>query len=420
MRMISRVICVFEVAWISRVLDDSMRTRRLSAYTVAVLRNILLSVGVVCVGALLVFGLSRGGLLPRSPYPFESSKHYLLAGMASCSSALEVGWRAGCLQRLAAKIVGRYGVSATLVAVTDAQSDPVVALRCHAMMHYVGYDALNKATSIQEAYAQCAQQQACGRGCVHGVFEGYIVNHGNKMTAETIRSLCDNPSFDPYTRESCAHGVGHGLMLLEANEVIPAVALCDSFAEAPDRAACEDGVFMEQAFTNGRPKNKDGTVDTRTASTFCNRIPEGIRAICDGWTGVIISRGNAGYDGMARYCASVPAARQEMCYYMLGAKISWRRQQSVAADAPCRSVPAGAMMRSCVEGTIRSLIDGTLEGVKRAARLCESVEPSERSQCLAALTVTLDYYYPERDGAWCRSLGVSPTATEACTRGTRP
>lgn len=120
------------------------------------------------------------------------------------------------------------------------RGDAEIARSCHGLAHEIGRLAYKKYQNFQTAFSY--QDDVCANGYVHGVIEAHFAVITD-VYAE-IQKICSAADL------SCIHGVGHGIMYFQANDVPKALNLCETFGGSSQIIACSEAVFHENFETN--------------------------------------------------------------------------------------------------------------------------------------------------------------------------
>lgn len=114
----------------------------------------------------------------------------------------------------------------------------------HDYSHVIGISAWRPGQDLGEAYEQCTE--LFQSGCYHGVVQVYLSAKG--ISEESVPGLCDSIAGarrDLFLRFQCVHGIGHGMVMLNANHLPMALEGCDLLRDTWDRDSCYGGAFME-------------------------------------------------------------------------------------------------------------------------------------------------------------------------------
>ena len=204
--------------------------------------------------------------------------------------------------------------------------------RSHAISHEAGYYLYE--TKGLEGIGEC--KNYFNGGCVHGLLERYIADHGISDLTDIIK-VCLNARTLHEARE-CPHGAGHGFLLIAGYANLPqAVRQCESSfkGDALATSDCFDGVFMENNFGpfNAPPSDRWYKPDDPQYPCDDSRISADKAAHDSCW--FMQSQATLGkimyprFDGdvskVATYCAAISSRDdQTMCYLGLSRQIQSR------------------------------------------------------------------------------------------------
>lgn len=131
------------------------------------------------------------------------------------------------------------GIKKTMVLLARVmEQDPEVTAVCHGLAHKIGHAAYDEVglQALQDA------NDLCGSGYFHGVIERHFANSADVLT--TFKDICSPQD------GRCFHGLGHGLMFANKNDLPESIALCDQLQTRAQKVQCSEGVFMENFNSN--------------------------------------------------------------------------------------------------------------------------------------------------------------------------
>ena len=127
---------------------------------------------------------------------------------------------------------------------------------CHPIVHEIGHAAVARyGPKLSEVYAR--GDPYCSAGYFHGVTEQIIVDRGARSFVAAPDALCAD--LGGHARHSiyhrnCAHGIGHGFMLVRRGELPAALQTCDTLTDSWEQRSCYGGVFMQNVMALGESK----------------------------------------------------------------------------------------------------------------------------------------------------------------------
>lgn len=133
------------------------------------------------------------------------------------------------------------------------KTNPNVKSMCHQITHIIGRAAAKKYSEVGKAFQD--GDSFCWSGYYHGVMEGVLSEYSMNSLKDKIKSICSNISgkesysFDYY---NCVHGLGHGIMYMNGNELFDALKVCEYLDGWWEQNSCYGGVFMENVITDDK------------------------------------------------------------------------------------------------------------------------------------------------------------------------
>ena len=255
-------------------------------------------------------------LVAGAPAPAQSPDD---ARVKQCASQHPVGVaRAHCLAPWLEDIVARQGAGTAMQAAERLVRSGVMN-DCHVMAHTVGHASWRKTRELRAAFGACSTN--CIQGCWHGVVEASMMGPARQRieTKQTL-AFCDALGQRTLERRQCLHGIGHGIMHQQRNDLQAAVAQCEALGAHDERFQCLGGLWMQWAHF---PAHEG-------AESFRNKAPE--------------------------LCAEVRKDLLGRCAHAVGGAAMFATgHDETRSNAICRRLPS-AQQRECVKG-VRHEID---------------------------------------------------------------
>ena len=135
----------------------------------------------------------------------------------------------------------------------DSAHVPEINAMCHRVSHEIGRISMKQAKNFKEAISQ--QDSFCNSGYLHGVIEEFLSHQ--TITTDTLQKTCPVDSDFSFYDWECWHGIGHGIMYSNDNDVKNALGVCADQENDSAKAACSNGVFMELFSQEQTEKNPD-------------------------------------------------------------------------------------------------------------------------------------------------------------------
>ncbi len=117
--------------------------------------------------------------------------------------------------------------------------DQKISQKCHGFGHRIGRKAFEY-YGFSDSIIH-AREDVCAGGYTHGILEAYFTADGT--LADHPTSAC--ATVDPKRKQSCYHGVGHGLMFHYYDDVAKSLEKCRTLPDDTLKNRCAEGVFME-------------------------------------------------------------------------------------------------------------------------------------------------------------------------------
>ncbi|OGL26201.1 hypothetical protein A3E49_03335 [Candidatus Saccharibacteria bacterium RIFCSPHIGHO2_12_FULL_49_19] len=233
------------------------------------------------------------------------------------------------------------------------ESNSYIYTNCHQIIHVIGRAAGKKYGDLAEAYRN--GNDFCWSGYYHGVVEAIAYDIGPDEFVAKINDICaslresERYKFSHY---NCAHGLGHGLMAIQGNELFVSLSSCDQLKDGWERGSCYGGVFMENIMSEVNPDHHTDYLKDDDLLYPCNAVDVKYAYQC-----YQMQTSHAlkvvGYDfaRIFQLCTTVPAPNDATCFKSLGRDASG----STISDPQrtkdiCMMGPSDEAKRHCVIG----------------------------------------------------------------------
>lgn len=138
--------------------------------------------------------------------------------------------------------------SSIFTVIDTIEADGALSNDCHDLSHDLGHKAyemygFSGAMTFDNPtrLSHTSVDDICAGGYMHGILEEVFLHQPElKNNPEPICS-----SIPENNRDSCFHGVGHGLMFVNNRDVSASLTTCKSLPEFDDEHRCYEGVWME-------------------------------------------------------------------------------------------------------------------------------------------------------------------------------
>lgn len=252
-------------------------------------------------------------------------------------------------------------------------TNPLSRNTCHGVAHQMGHEAFE---AFGFAEAMSYQNGICGSGYAHGVVEArFGLLRGGDLAAAAKDACGERP------RESCAHGVGHGLMVASGLDVPSALGWCETMPAAVV-ADCFDGVFMHALDPEEGGAPKDVERYAAAPAALCAGQPGARGASCAFY--LPRAFGNERLPEAAAACASLPANLRPACEAGVGhAAMKGSVADPAAGLARCDALFGDSPSRdACAEGGLEYLVfEAFAEAAANEAGICDRFSGRDRRVC---------------------------------------
>jgi hypothetical protein len=297
----------------------------------------------------------------------------------------------------------------------------------HDYSHVVGINAWRPGQDLGDAYIQCTE--LFQSGCYHGVVQVYLSAKG--ADSATVADLCDTipaTRTDLFLRFQCVHGIGHGMVMLNASHLPRALAGCDMLRGAWDRDSCYGGAFMEFILAGRGQSHGDHAAhiaaelaaddtmgddhshhgadppvadehaghempeepfDIRRPGDLlypCNAVGEAYQRACYGMqAGVMVEQVGMDFAKVAAGCDGAPAKWIPSCYQGIGTYVSGATTLDAAASINHCNRGNPEYQPWCFIGVVKNFIDVTARPAD-GLDFCQRIESeANRVACYVAV-----------------------------------
>ncbi|MCA1703291.1 MAG: hypothetical protein LC808_08530, partial [Actinobacteria bacterium] len=272
-----------------------------------------------------------------------------------------------CQRRRHAAIVQRAGVDAAFAELKRGyQREGFLRAACHPITHEIGHAAVNRYGKLADAYAR--GDPFCSAGYFHGVTARIIEKIGPGELIDEANRLCGD--LGGHRRHSiyhrnCAHGLGHGFMLVRHYDLRDSLATCDELSDDWERRSCYGGVFMENVMTLGTTRKPTKSLRPDDPLYPCHALDRRYRNMCyQKQTGYALYIRDDDFAAVFKLCGRVERAFRPACHQGLGTNVAVQNLKRVFQERQRTGLTAGTCMSgrdrdaraNCLKGAVRALI----------------------------------------------------------------
>lgn len=271
------------------------------------------------------------------------------------------------------------------------EKNSYVSSQCHQITHVIGYETSKKWESVADAYTE--GDSFCWSGYYHGVLEGVASRIGFENLVREINDICkplaeaERYSFNHY---NCVHGLGHGIMAIQDDELFQSLEVCNGLNDAWDRTSCWSGAFMENVMMDSR-YHKAKYLRPEDPLYPCNAVDEEYKDTCYLMqTSYMLTLVDSSFAKVFELCSSVEENYRNTCYQSLGRDASGRSISNVSQTKEWCNLGKDLTQReNCIIGAVKDFIS-YLHSDTRAKELCMALdEQALQDTCLS----TAESYY---------------------------
>lgn len=367
-----------------------------------------------------------------------------------------------CHESSVLRVLEEEGV-AEAMAVTERMGDldQEVERQGHVYAHAIGLAAYSTPEEVGEVFASCTPSYQSG--CYHGVIQSYFVDVAQGDAAavdeQAINALCADQrsdTGDQWLLFQCAHGVGHGVTLINDHHLPSSLGACDLITSEWERDACYGGVFMENIVqataphhSMGRPRVDDqaagphaghhppateeathhgGHPETGDREEFpplvpddplypCTALPDRYLVSCYHMqTSAVLFFNGGDLAGAAEACDTAPERYRSACFRSLGRDVSAITVQDhdSALELCART---GDRRYDCHWGYVKNVVDVTARA-EDGFDFCALVPDDEgKRRCYEAVGEQVWVLAGDEPGREAMCAPAEPAYVQACRRG---
>ena len=293
-----------------------------------------------------------------------------------------------CLASYYKMTTATYGVN---IAVQDIKErytqNSEVASQCHPLMHIIGNVAASLYPTISDAYLH--GDNFCWSGYYHGVLEGVVFKIGLQKLPSVMNTICaDIPGKASYSFDyfNCVHGIGHGVMELENDDVFKSLNTCDILTGNWEEESSYGGVFMENIINF----DHDGTSDFLKKDDLlypCDAVDAKYKGQCYlGQTSYALQETNYDFAKIFALCATVAAPYRDICDQSMGRDgANQASHQAQATMNTCWIATDPEDRANCVIGAAKEIVSYYHSDVQAKA-FCNVLDDADKATCLSTVT----------------------------------
>ncbi len=338
---------------------------------------------------MLVIGgaVVAAGVLLRHPGSSQNDQYQIV----DCRNGRETDFK--CWQQRYEALVMNESTKAAFEDVRTAYAEvPYIYSNCHQIAHVIGRTAGKRYGDIAEAYNH--GDNFCWSGYYHGVVEAVAAQLGPNGLVERINEVCaaakEREEFSFY-HYNCVHGVGHGLMATQNNDLFKSLSDCDKLEGSWQQESCYGGVFMENVMSEVNPDHHTEYLKDDEPLYPCTAVDERYKGQCYLMqTSHALQLVDYDFASVFELCMDVETPYDATCFQSLGRDASGSTTSDVSRTKELCLIGTSELAReNCIIGAVKDFISYYHDDQK-AKELCGSFNDSRLT---SLCTGTAEEYY---------------------------
>lgn len=282
-------------------------------------------------------------------------------------------------------VVEKDSIEAAFIKLKEMYNDKdaFTVSNCHQLTHVIGRAATLVFPTVAEAYNY--GDTFCWSGYYHGIMEAIIAEIGLEEVPKRLNDICSTiPGKDEYSFNyfNCVHGLGHGVMYVEAHDLFKALALCDSLTGNWERSSCYGGVFMENVIANEIDHVSKFLKDDDLLYP-CNAVGENYKQQCYLMhTSHMLKINGYNFEHVFLECQQADPGYVTTCYQSIGRDASgFSSSDREVTAARCLLGPDYEAQSNCITGAVKDFISYFHSDVQ-AIEFCNNLPEEHVESCL--------------------------------------
>jgi hypothetical protein len=304
--------------------------------------------------------------------------------VVDCSGASVADY--ACYQERYQDLVQGSGVKAAFADLkNEYEKNEFVNSYCHQLTHVIGRAAVDLYGDLSSTYSR--GDNFCWSGYYHGAMEAIVARIGPDRILDEANTICadlrERQSYSFY-HYNCVHGLGHGFMGIQENELFKSLETCDTLKDEWEKGSCYGGVFMENVLARDNPSHPSKYLKADQPLYPCTDVEDKYKSECYKMQTTHALQ-TQGYDFAKVFDLCATEAEDDYrptCYQSLGRDASGQSVSDVDETKDTCMLGEDYEARSnCVVGAVMDFIS-YYHSDTQAKALCESLDSDLRALCL--------------------------------------
>ena len=290
-----------------------------------------------------------------------------------------------CYQERYQVLVKGSGVEAAFTELkSEYDENEFIKVQCHQITHVIGRAANDVYGDIPSTYNK--GDNFCWSGYYHGAMEAAVAKIGPDAILDEADTICDPLAEGDQKRSfyhyNCVHGLGHGFMGIQNNELFTSLEVCDTMTDDWERESCYSGAFMENIMAKDNPSHPSKELRADEPLYPCTDAKKRYKPQCYLMqTSYALETQNYDFASVFELCGAVESEFRPTCYQSLGRDASGNSVSDVdKTNANCMLGEDYEARSNCVIGAVKDFIS-YYHGDTEARELCESFDADLRQVC---------------------------------------
>jgi len=298
-----------------------------------------------------------------------------------------------CYQERYQGLVQGSGVEAAFTELkSEYDKNEFIKAQCHQITHVIGRAATDVYGDIPNTYSK--GDNFCWSGYYHGAMEATVAKIGPDKILNEADTICaplgEGDQKHSFYHYNCVHGLGHGFMGVQNNELFESLEVCDTMTDDWERESCYSGAFMENIMAKDNPSHPSKELRADEPLYPCTEVEKKYKPQCYLMqTSYALETLGNDFQKVFELCGTVESEFRPTCYQSLGRDASGITSSDVdRTNANCMLGEDYEARSNCVIGAAKDFISYYSRDTE-AKELCDSFDADLRKVCLK----TAEEYY---------------------------
>jgi hypothetical protein len=341
-------------------------------------------------GILVVSALVSAGIVVFEPIGGAAAEVAQVGSKAAtggaprdCSGASANDY--SCYQERYQGLVNDEGVEGAFTELkSEYDKNRFIKAQCHQLTHVIGRSAADIYGDLGETYNQ--GDNFCWSGYYHGAMEQTVAEIGADEILDRADSICaelgEGDQKYSFYHYNCVHGLGHGFMGVQNNELFESLEVCDTMTDDWEKESCYSGTFMENIMAKDNPSHPSKELKADEPLYPCTEVEKRYKPQCYLMqTSYALETQDYDFQKVFDLCGTVESEFRPTCYQSLGRDASGNSVSDVEkTNSTCMLGEDYEARSNCVVGAVKDFVSYYSRDTE-ARELCDSFESDLRSVC---------------------------------------